>query len=130
MTQTQNRIVFLTMKLDLKAREYKELCLELDKIKNKEQVSNEELLELKNKFQINHDEIVEINKELKELKEKDSDLKNKSFKQENLFNRNKEFNENKEDSKEIVVEKKRNIITKLMEKLKLLFKKLKRNINN
>ncbi len=126
MTQTQNRIVFLTMKLDLKAREYKELCLELDKIKNKEQVSNEELLELKNKFQINHDEIVEINKELKELKEKDSDLKNKSFKQENLFNRNKEFNENKEDSKEIVVEKEKNIITKLIEKLRLLLKRLKR----
>ena len=126
MTQTQNRIVVLTMKLDLKAREYKELCLELDKIKNKEQVSNEELLELKNKFQINHDEIVEINKELKELKEKDSDLKNKSFKQENLFNRNKEFNENKEDSKEIVVEKEKNIITKLIEKLRLLLKRLKR----
>ena len=126
MTQTQNKIVLLTMKLDLKAREYKELCKELEEVKKKEQVTNEELLELKDKFQINHDEIVEINKELKELKEKDSDLKNKSFKQENLFNRNKEFNENKEDSKEIVVEKEKNIITKLIEKLRLLLKRLKR----
>ncbi len=126
MTQTQNRIVVLTMKLDLKAREYKELCLELDKIKNEEQVSNEELLELKNKFQKNHDEIVEINKELRELKEKNNDIEDSSFKEKDLFNRNKKFNVCKEDNKELVVEKEKSIIKKLVENLKSFFKKFKR----
>lgn len=130
MTQTQNKIVLLTMKLDLKAREYKELCKELEEVKKKEQVTNDELLELKDKFQKNHDEIVEINNKLKELKEKDNELEDKSFRQENLFNRNKEYKVNKEDNKELVVEKEKNIITKLIEKLKLLLKKLKRILNN
>ena len=130
MTQTQNKIILLTMKLDLKAREYKELCKELEKVKKKEQVTNEELLELKDKFQKNHDEIVEINNKLKKLKEKDNESEYKSFRQENLFNRNKEYKVNKEDNKELVVEKEKNIITKLIEKLKLLLKNLKRILNN
>lgn len=130
MTQTQNKIVLLTMKLDLKAREYKELCKELEEVKKKEQVTNEELLELKDKFQKNHDEIVEINNKLKKLKEKDNESEYKSFRQENLFNRNKEYKVNKEDNKELVVEKEKNIITKLIEKLKLLLKNLKRILNN
>lgn len=126
MTQTQNRIAYLTMKLDLKVREYKQLCKKLEEVKKKEQVSNEELLELKDKFQKNHDEIVEINSKLKKIKEKDNELEDKHFRQENLFNRNKEYEVNKEDNKELVVEKEKNIITKLIEKLKLLLKKLKR----
>lgn len=130
MTQTQNKIILLTMKLDLKAREYKELCKELEEVKKKEQVTNEELLELKDKFQKNHDEIVEINNKLKKLKEKDNELEYKSFRQENFFNRNKEYKVNKENNKELVVEKEKNIITKLIEKLKLLLKKLKRILNN
>lgn len=114
------------MKLDLKAREYRELCLELDKIKNKGQVSNEELIELKNRFQKNHDEIVEINKELKELKEKNNNIEDSSFKQNDLFNRNKKFNTCKEDKKELVVEKEKNVIKKLVKNLKSFFKKFKR----
>lgn len=130
MTQTQNKIILLTMKLDLKAREYKELEEELEEVKKKEQVSNEELFKLKDKFQKNHDEIVEINNKLKKLKEKDNELGDRSFRQENLFNRNKEYKVSKEDNKELVVEKEKNIITKLIQKLKLLLKKLKRILNN
>ena len=130
MTQTQNKIILLTMKLDLKAREYKELEKELEEVKKKEQVSNEELFKLKDKFQKNHDEIVEINNKLKKLKEKDNELGDRSFRQENLFNRNKEYKVNEEDNKELVVKKEKNIITKLIQKLKLLLKKLKRILNN
>lgn len=122
MTTIQKRIVFLTMKLDLKAREYKELCLELDRIKNEEQVSNEELLELKSKFQKNHDEIVEINRELKGLKEKDNDLGNKSFKQEDLFKKGKKINNYEEKNKELLVKKDTNIIVRLIKKIKRLLK--------
>lgn len=69
LTLTQTKLVGLTMKLDLKAQEYKKLCKKLDELKAQNIDENApELLELRDKFQANHDEIVEINKQLEALK--------------------------------------------------------------
>ena len=71
MNLNQTKFVGLTMELDLKAREYKKLCDELDKLKeNKIDPNDEKLYALKKLFQKNYDDIVKINTQIKELKEK------------------------------------------------------------
>jgi len=69
MNLTQTKLVGLTMRLDLKSREYKKLCNELEILKrNNINPNDEKLLKLKQLFQENHDEIVKINKKIEELK--------------------------------------------------------------
>ena len=68
MNISQTKLVGLTMELDLKAREYKKLCDELDKLKeNKIEPNDERLLKLKELFQKNHEDIVKINVEIRKL---------------------------------------------------------------
>lgn len=70
MTLDQTRLVGLTMQLDLKTREFKMLCEELDSLKGQGLDPNaEEFAELEKKFVENNKEIKEINRQLKELKE-------------------------------------------------------------
>lgn len=66
---SQTKLISLTMKLDLKSREYKELCDELEQLKECNIDPNDKrLLELKELFQKNHDEIVKINGEIRVFK--------------------------------------------------------------
>jgi len=68
MNLNQTKLVGLTMELELKTREYKKLCAELDKLKEKNIDPNDEkLLHLKELFQKNYEEIVKINKQIKEI---------------------------------------------------------------
>ena len=71
LTKQQKELVILTMELDLKAREYKALCNELEKLKKLNLDPNaQEYKELKLKFLKNSDEIEEINIKLKNLQNK------------------------------------------------------------
>lgn len=70
MTLEQTKLVGLTMELDLKTREYKKLCEELDELKKQNIDPNDEkLIPLLNKFLKSKEEIDNITKQLKELKE-------------------------------------------------------------
>lgn len=71
MNLSQTKLVGLTMELDLKTREYKNLCNKLNKLKEKQIDPNDErLFDVKELFQKNHDDIVKINRQINEIKEK------------------------------------------------------------
>ena len=71
MTLEQTKLVGLTMELDLKAREYKKLCQELDDLKTQNIDPNAEILvTLREKFIKNQQEIKNINKQLNALQNK------------------------------------------------------------
>ena len=68
MTLEQTQLVGLTMKLELKAREYKMLCEKLEQYKQQNLDPNcEEYKTLLKEFKENQSEIVEINKKLAKL---------------------------------------------------------------
>ena len=72
MTPNQTKLVGLTMELELKTMEYKQLCEALDKLKKSNIDPNSpKLLKLKEKFEKNQKEITEINKQLKQIQEGD-----------------------------------------------------------
>ena len=119
----QTKFVGLTMKLELKAREYKKLCNTLDKYKKEGIKDNtEELQELLDKFRKNNDEIVQIKKELKKIE---------SIKEDNIeeYNNNDIFKKSKhekndisyEDNQNLMIVPKENFIEKLIRKIKSLF---------
>ena len=129
MNLSQTKLVGLTMELDLKTREYKKLCDKLDELKEKRIDPNDErLLVVKELFQKNHDDIVEINRQIKEVKEKE-ELKEKQkleqYNPENIFNKkNDTFKIKQEENMEIsVVQSKQNIFVRFIEKIKSFFKK-------
>lgn len=128
MNLSQTKLVGLTMELDLKTREYKKLCDKLDKLKeNKIDPNDERLLVVKELFQKNHDDIVKINTQIKELKETE-ELKEKQklekYNPENIFNKKNDiFKIKKEENMNIsVVQTKKNIFTRFIEKIKNFFK--------
>ena len=129
MNLSQTKLVGLTMELDLKTREYKKLCDKLDKLKeNKIDPNDERLLAVKDLFQKNHDDIVEINRQIKEIKETE-ELKEKQkleqYNPENIFNKKKDTSKTKkEENMDIsVVQTKKNLFTRFIEKIKSFFKK-------
>ena len=129
MNLSQTKLVGLTMELDLKTREYKKLCNKLDKLKeNKIDPNDERLLVVKELFQKNHDDIVEINRQIKEVKEKE-ELKEKQkleqYNPENIFNKKNDTSKTKkEENMDIsVVQNKQNIFARFIEKIKSFFKK-------
>ena len=66
MNINQTKLIGLTMELDLKAREYKILCDELDKLKEKNINPNDErLFVVKELFLQNYNDIAEINRQIK-----------------------------------------------------------------
>lgn len=72
MTMDQTKLVYYTMELDLKTREYQNLCAELEEIKKKGIDPNDEsLIVLKEKFEKNFQEIKNIKDELKKLQKID-----------------------------------------------------------
>ena len=72
MTLNQTKLVGLTMNLDLKAREYKELCKKFDELKQTNLDPNAPEFEtLKQEFIKNLNEIKQINAQLKALKQDD-----------------------------------------------------------
>lgn len=129
MNLIQTKLVGLTMELDLKTREYKKLCDKLDKLKeNKIDPNDERLLVVKELFQKNHDDIVKINTQIKEIKETE-ELKEKQkleqYNPENIFNKKKDTSKTKkEENMDIsVVQTKKNLFTRFIEKIKSFFKK-------
>ena len=129
MNLSQTKLVGLTMELDLKTREYKKLCDKLDELKEKRIDPNDErLLVVKELFQKNHDDIVEINRQIKEVKEKE-ELKEKQkleqYNPENIFNKKNDTSKTKqEENMDIsVVQSKQNIFVRFIEKIKSFFKK-------
>lgn len=124
MNLSQTKLVGLTMELDLKAREYKKLCNKLDDLKeNKIDPNDERFLVLKELFQKNHDDIVKINAQIKELQVEEKQRLEK-YNLENVFNKKNNVSKiKKEGNMNIsIVQTKKNIFTKFIEKIKCFFK--------
>ena len=116
----QTKFVGLTMKLDLKAQEYKMLCKELEKLK-KENIDNndERLKDLFVQFQKNYDEIVDIKEQLKEL----NNSRNIEYNNSNIFDKRKS-NINGEDVNTSIIEMpKENIFKKIINRIFSFFKR-------
>lgn len=128
MNLSQTKLVGLTMELDLKTREYKKLCDKLDELKERKIDPNDErLLEVKELFQKNHDDIVEINKQIKKIKDTE-DIKEKQklekYNPEDIFNKKNNNNIIQEEKKDIlVVETKKNIFIRFIERIKKFLSK-------
>ena len=128
MNLSQTKLVGLTMELDLKTREYKNLCDKLEELKeSKIDPNDERLLTVKDLFQKNHNDIVEINKQIKEIKETE-ELKEKEkqeqYNPENIFNKKDNNNIMQEEKMDIaVVETKKNILTRIIDRIKRFFSK-------
>ncbi len=123
----QTKLIGLTMELDLKAREYKKLCNKLEKLKEANiDANSSELLELKSLFEINHNEIVEIKKQLSDLKESEMLIQKKlseHYDSSKLFKKVKNVPINDEETKMVVIEKKKNIFMKILEKIRNILNK-------
>lgn len=115
------------MELELKTREYKKLCDELEKIKSDEIDDNDSILhDLKERFIINHDKIVQINKEIKELKNNQALREEQILEQydtKNLFEKKDKINMNTKETNIAVIEKKKNGILEFFKKLRNILKK-------
>ena len=125
MNLSQTKLVGLTMELDLKAREYKILCDKLDNIKdNIINPNDDSLLEIKELFEKNHEEIININEKIRELKEKEeTNQKDEQYSLENIFNKKTDSSKKIEKKeKSLVVQNKKNIIDRVIEKIKRFFK--------
>ena len=128
MNLSQTKLVGLTMELDLKTREYKKLCDKLYDLKQRKIDPNDErLLDVKGLFQKNHDDIVEINKQIKKIKDTE-DIKEKQklekYNPEDIFNKKNNNNIIQEEKKDIlVVETKKNIFIRFIERIKKFLSK-------
>ena len=122
MNLSQTKLVGLTMELDLKAREYKKLCDELDRLKEKIIDPNDKrLLEVKEMFQQNHDDIVKINAQIKEIKDTEENIKSNKVEKydlEKVFNKKKD--KMKVNTEIAIIEDKKNIFYIILNKIKNL----------
>ncbi len=122
MNLSQTKLIGLTMELDLKAREYKKLCDELDRLKEKIIDPNDKrLLEVKEMFQQNHDDIVKINAQIKEIKETEENIKTNKVEKydlEKVFNKKKD--KMKVNTEIVIIEDKKNIFYIILNKIKNL----------
>lgn len=130
MNLSQTQLVGLTMELDLKAREYNELCDKLEQVKQSNiKPEDERLLELKKLFQKNHDEIIEINKKIKELEEYTEKQKLEKYDTTNLF-KTKNIDSSKSKEGEnlniSVIKTKKSIFEILIKKIKKFFSRDKK----
>ena len=127
MNLSQTKLIGLTMELDLKAREYKKLCDELDRLKEKIIDPNDKrLLEVKEMFQQNHDDIVKINAQIKEIKETEENIKTNKVEKydlEKVFNKKKD--KMKVNTEIVIIEDKKNIFYIILNKIKNLIIKNK-----
>lgn len=124
----QTKFVGLTMKLDLKAREYKTLCNKLDAVKKEKIDSNHErLYELLGDFKKNHDEIVDIKRQLKEIgnmEEVDIKEYNETYKYDDLFKQHIDNKNNKSNSSsdKMMIKYKENLWEGIKKRIKKLFR--------
>lgn len=116
----QTKFADLTIELDLKKREYEKLCDKLDELKARKIDPNDDrLLAVKELFQKNHDDIVKINKQIREIKEKE---KQEQYNPENIFNKKNNNSGKQEEKKDIsVVESKKSFLIRFIEKIKDYF---------
>lgn len=127
MDLNQTKLVGLTMELDLKTREFKKICNKLEELKKENiEPNDEKLSNLKVLFQKNQEEIEQINKQLKELKEnaKLIEKQNKEkYSYENLFKikNNITKTDEKEELSLNLVSTKKNIFTRIIDKIKSFF---------
>ena len=121
MNLTQTKIVGLTMELDLKTREYQKLCEAFKSLKDTNIDANDKkFYNLRKAFLQNNYEITEINRQLKELKEKEEIIEKEQeekYSAENLFKKNK-----KEETSLVVTDEKISVFKKIINKIKSLFK--------
>lgn len=123
----QTKFVGLTMKLDLKAREYKTLCDKLERYKKENINENDKkLYDLLEEFQKNHEEIAEIKKQLKELeniKEENKIIDNKKYCYENMFRPREEIKIEQSDntSEKMMIKHEENLWEKIKNKMKKIF---------
>ena len=124
----QTKLIGLTMKLDLKSREYKILCNRLEKYKNAQINENDErLYQLLVGFQKNHDEIVEIKRQLSEIEDFNETKKennDEKFDYETLFKPKKTTNtdESNYNQENKMIEYKESLWERIKKKLKKIFK--------
>lgn len=120
---TQNKLIGLTMELDLKTREYRMLCDKLEEVKKKNINPNDERLNwLKDLFLKNYNEISTITSQLKQLKQYEKLKEYKYNSSENLFGKQKNTKIQTENNK--LIERKENVFWKIINKIKnILFKK-------
>ena len=72
MDLTQTKLIGLPLELEIKAKEYKDLCQQLEDLKSEGISPNDpKLLILKTKFENNQKEISDINRQLRELNNKE-----------------------------------------------------------
>ena len=121
MNLTQTKIVGLTMELDLKTREYQMLCNAFKSLKDTNIDANDKkFYNLRKAFLQNNYEITEINRQLKELKEKEEIIEKEQeekYSAENLFKKNK-----KEETSLVVTDEKISVFKKIINKIKSIFK--------
>ena len=118
----QTKLVGLTMKLDLEARNYKILCEKLDTYKNENIDENDErLYELLNEFQENHNKIVEIKKQLKEIENIKEEIKTYNY--EDMFKNPKkeQITPANSSSETSMVKHEENLWEKIKSKIRKIF---------
>ena len=116
----QTKTVGLTMKLNLKAKEFNILCNKLDELKQKNiDPNNERLLEIKELFVKNNEDISDIVNQLKELNQKNMQ-KEYRYNPDNIFKNKKE--EKVVENTNLPIEiKKETIFKKIINFIKGLF---------
>lgn len=108
------------MELELKAREYENLCKKLENMKqNIINENDEKLLVIKEEFKRNYEEIIKINKQLKQLKNIEAQ-KEEEYNYNDLF---KKVNNTNKDIKQLQVIRRDNIFKRILNKIKELFNK-------
>jgi len=121
MNLTQTKIVGLTMELDLKTREYQMLCNAFKSLKDTNIDANDKkFYNLRKAFLQNNYEITEINRQLKELKEKEEIIEKEheeKYSVDNLFKKDK-----KEETSLVVTDEKISVFKKIINKIKSIFK--------
>lgn len=121
MNLTQTKIVGLTMELDLKTREYQMLCNAFKSLKDTNIDANDKkFYNLRKAFLQNNYEITEINRQLKELKEKEEIIEKEQeekYSVDNLFKKEK-----KEATSLVVTDEKISVFKKIINKIKGWFK--------
>ena len=120
MNLTQTKIVGLTMELDLKTREYQMLCNAFKSLKDTNIDANDKkFYNLRKAFLQNNYEITEINRQLKELKEKEEIIEKEQeekYSVDNLFKKDK-----KEETSLVVTDEKISVFKKIINKIKSIF---------
>ena len=125
MNLKQTKLVGLTMELELKTRDYKMLCEKLEQLKKDNIDANDSrLVTLRDEFFKNHNEIVEINRQIKEIEnieEAEESVEKYDYNQ--LFKNKSKTVTNNERVDMVVVDEKKNIFVRILEKIKEKFNK-------